>query len=430
MFNIAVIGAGKAAENYVQEHVDDATYRLTFFTTPGEGDFRGQKIQKISDIDTAAFEKVVICSQYVDAILQSLLKVDSTLSNVYIYSVQNNKVDKFDNSILTLKSGPTLYAHYELSEMSLAFNYSVFVNSAQVYADLYGYGKIVFIVTSGRFNHVSLLSASAYSEEQLFWRISNLLPMLSQLAPGYDSFLHFGDQLESAEYLKNKSESDIFPQNAVKKGIFAKELTASYTVAPCLLQGYTDDVQKFVVDSQAMEYLQQGLFQKVDKHKLVTITLRETTLTESRNSDIQAWSSFCRYLIKNGYQPLVLRDTAKALSLLDNDLFEDVLFFPVAGFNVHMRLALYESAFLNMGTDSGATTPTFFMPNTRYCFFFADLEETEKDIRGPLTPKYYDGLKVGENFPFLGKKQKFVWKAQTLENIVQEFNEMVALLND
>lgn len=428
--NVAVLGAGKAAEVYIEQYAERDADTFECFTSDGQGHLFDIAVNKLSLLNTSKYDKVVVCSQFIDAIVGTLQDNQQTLNNVYIFSYKTHTEHKLDTSSLTFKTGNTLYAYYRLSCMSLAFNYACFVNSAQVYANQHNYQKIVFIVSSGRFNHVNYGGSLAYSKEQQFWRLSNLLPMISQLANGYCSFLHFDDEKESNAYLQGKSQEHIFPDNAVQKGYFTKLVEASYTIGPCMLKLHFDDVQALSPDKQAVDYIENNILNRLNGKKLVTITLRETSLYTSRNSGLSKWQQFSQYLLERGYQPLIIRDTSRALEFNEENLFPGAICLSAAAFNVHIRTALYSVAYFNIGTDCGAIALAFFMKDINFSFFFVDTDNSRRmmtiEIENAKRKGIVTGLGVGLNYPFLSGQQRVVWEEETYENIVNEFEDFTS----
>lgn len=421
---IAIIGTGRAASIYLESFAGIRA-EFDYYSTSGGGEFNGQQIHKVATLKACDYDKVVICSQFIDQIIIEVQRYNRILKNLYYFDSQSREESYINPEKLSFSEGKTLYAYYRLSQMSLAFNFACFVNFAQVYANHHGYDKIAFVVSSGRFGHVSFGELKAYSGEQQFWRISNLLPMTAQLAPSYSSFMHLDDEAEADAFLQGKNSSDIFPENAVEQGYISRLVEASYTTGSCILKSHFEDIQSLKAIAESRRYVEKALLSKCDGRKIVTLTLRETSFDESRNSNVEAWAAFCDYLYQKGFQPVVVRDTEVALDFQSDNRFPNTIVVSSAAFNIHIRAALYEMSYLNMGTDSGAIAMLYFLKSADFVFFFCNPDDARKqvlsEVKACLFPDAQKYVRLDGDLPFLGEKQNIIWKKDYFENIVDEF---------
>jgi 6-hydroxymethylpterin diphosphokinase MptE-like len=145
----------------------------------------------------------------------------------------------------------------------------------------------------------------------------------------------------------------------------------------------------------------------------VVITLREADYWPARNSDLDAWLEFA----KECGDVIFVRDTAKA----DAPLW-DFETFPEASTDLHVRLALYQRAKMNLTVSngpgillwfSGAPFRTFVFPVPGY---------------GPHTPDSWEamqGFAWGEQAPWFGPDQRIIYERDTVENIRASLEEHV-----
>jgi hypothetical protein len=82
--------------------------------------------------------------------------------------------------------------------------------------------------------------------------------------------------------------------------------------------------------------------------RLVAITLRRYSYMPARNSNLPAWIAFARSLDASRYCPVFVPDTNDTIKGLPAEL-RDFVVFPEAAWNVSLRMALYERAFINLG---------------------------------------------------------------------------------
>ena len=100
----------------------------------------------------------------------------------------------------------------------------------------------------------------------------------------------------------------------------------------------------------------------------MTITLRQYDFAPDQNSNVANWISFIDGLDPAVYLPIIIPDTESSFSGLPADLDRHFVFEPAA-WNVHLRSALYERAWLNMGVVTGPIFLAVHSPKARYVIF-------------------------------------------------------------
>jgi hypothetical protein len=156
--------------------------------------------------------------------------------------------------------------------------------------------------------------------------------------------------------------------------------------------------------------------------RVVTITLRRYHYMPARNSNLSAWTTFARSLDPNRYLPVFIPDTHDLVPGLPPEMGEFTL-FPEAAWNVGLRMALYESAFLNLGVNNGPMGLCWLNERTRY----ATLKMETSDV--PQTTLAFFralGFEPGKSLPFATPMQEWVWEDDTQEAIGRAFNQLVA----
>jgi hypothetical protein len=152
--------------------------------------------------------------------------------------------------------------------------------------------------------------------------------------------------------------------------------------------------------------------------KPVIITLRETTSALGRNSRLDEWMKFAKWLRERGERVIFLRDTDKA-----EERMEDFELCPVASTNIDARLAVYLDAKCNLFVANGPATLAFFTDVPWMLFHYAD----PLDEHYPSTPngwKQYAGISPGEQFPWCNEKQRIIWEAPEFANMKAAWEEM------
>jgi hypothetical protein len=145
----------------------------------------------------------------------------------------------------------------------------------------------------------------------------------------------------------------------------------------------------------------------------VVITLRESGHWTHRNSDLETWIKFARYLQSQGEKVIFVRDTAKA-----DEPIEDFVICPRASRDLDSRMALHELAKMNMLSSNG---PAGLLLFSRCPWLqFIDIKE-EGFIYTPDTPRFWrekHNVEVGDQYPWSLPNQRIVWAKDTFDNIM------------
>src|SRR5207245_2370486 len=151
----------------------------------------------------------------------------------------------------------------------------------------------------------------------------------------------------------------------------------------------------------------------------ITITLRSYGIDPSRNSNLEAWATFAHELDPDRFAPIFVLDTETAMDPVPPAIRD----FPVsheAPWNLALRSALYELAYLNLAIVHGPTELLWYNDRCRYVIFFPrdESRQTNKEFIAA------NGLVHGEPLPFATPLQKWVWGPDDLDIIKREFAAM------
>lgn len=148
-----------------------------------------------------------------------------------------------------------------------------------------------------------------------------------------------------------------------------------------------------------------------DPRKL-SITLRECDYSTVRNSNLDAWVKFAERRKADGYNVVIVRDTAKAESPVPG--FE---ICPEASRDLHARILLYESCACNLGISNGPMGLNWFTDNP----FINIVPFGHFPGYNPATPQWWThsaGITPPEQFPWFHDNQRIEFgKMDTLDNI-------------
>jgi len=150
--------------------------------------------------------------------------------------------------------------------------------------------------------------------------------------------------------------------------------------------------------------------------KPVVITLREAEHYPHRNSQLEEWLKFATDLKNKGEEVIFLRDTLKAIEPLPG-----FTTCPIASFNIHRRMALYEQAKVNLLISNGPAGLCLF--SRASYLYFVNLQKNDKLYVANNSEWWLksNGITTGEQWPWATENQKMIWKRDTYKNISEEW---------
>lgn len=166
------------------------------------------------------------------------------------------------------------------------------------------------------------------------------------------------------------------------------------------LIGYAN---KLYIETGRLELLRPTM--KVDRGGYVTLTMRQSFRNKWRNSNMEAWGKFEKYL------------SGKNI---------DVLVFPECEeepMNLEKRMALYCAASMNLGVSNGPMALCLLSeaPYLTFNWFDNQHDATYDDVK--LRAK--QGFPVGSQLAFRNERQCLIYERDDYENIVRAYNEMM-----
>lgn len=182
---------------------------------------------------------------------------------------------------------------------------------------------------------------------------------------------------------------------------------------PALLEG-------FAASHAAHRYIGDWLRTLSGPSKVLCITLRQYAYDPQRNSDLAAWETFLGQVDPAEFSIVIVPDT---------DRFADVeppfsgrypIFSP-ACFDVDLRFALYEAAYLNMFVNNGPGSAATLSKKTRYLMFkmlAPDVVHCSEEVLMQL------GFEPGKSPKYASRFQKWVWADDDAETLWVEFCAM------
>lgn len=248
---------------------------------------------------------------------------------------------------------------------------------------------------------------AAIGSDNVDWRVANILMPLCRLFPAVSrvSLLDSQEAFEVVDGYRHVQPEGYGYRNP--KGATCRLDAPRLTFAPVLTVSKT---ASSVVDSY---------FPTADERKIVTITLRTYGYLEKRNSNIAAWVQFARSLDSKKYRPLFVPD-ASIHGVGTLPALHGCEVFDHACWNLELRAAIYQRAWMNAGVACGPLGISCFMadPITLMLFDPASFPADYKDAYYKST-----GLIPGRDPPFYSPRAKFHHGTDDYKTIRQAFDE-------
>ena len=242
------------------------------------------------------------------------------------------------------------------------------------------------------------------------WRIENLIIPLARLHPCCKGIQILPNRESASIYINCRH---IFPRGyslanpvEMNRADFYKEANN-----PKKITGLR-------ATKASREYIDKYITEKNIRKKIVTITLRLYEYDKIRNSNLLEWKKFINYLKERDFHPVVIPDTEKAWGK-EFEEFKEYLFTDIC-WNMQLRLALSETAYMNLGVQNGPLTMMFFAPNCNVLQMNSPCDSKELVKKAKNYEKVHH-CKEGVQFGYLHKHQRMSFKPDSCEIIKAEF---------
>lgn len=316
-----------------------------------------------------------------------------------------------------------LHAFYDLSLYPHTYDFAYFAMAAEIARHKAGLKTIhVHILRPGSKEAGRLPEGfhSAIGEDAREWRIYNVIIPILTLFPtirGYSVLPDAAAAYTMREHLKNIYPRDLDPAAGAPIHVPYREVNSTLSQYPGALRPRATQ--------ESLRYIQQWLAPRAKGRKPLVITLRQYKFLPARNSNVEAWLTFAKEVDKSQYFPIIVPDTATALDSPPPE-YGDIAVFPEAAFHLPLRMALYESAFMNLATTGGP--PMLLTLSDRCAFLY--FKHLVPGVRLCSVEHLSDvGFQVGKDLPHLKPNQHYVWEDDDLPVIRREFDAMVSRLS-
>jgi hypothetical protein len=305
-----------------------------------------------------------------------------------------------------------LTAVYDLDVNPLTFDFVYFLVAAELFSKRKKKSSfvVVFVPASER-REVNEKYNLIIDEKNSQWRFENIIIPLIGLYPACVGYSVLPDRDDLSETINGKLlypefyDKNLIGNDYYREVFLSKEKFVGFSASP-----------------QGKRYVESWRESNKITEKIVSITLRQYGYDPTRNSNVGEWIKIARLIKEEGFTPVFIPDTDKCFEL--GPKLEDFIVFRDPCWNIGLRAAFYEDAYLN-----------FFMPNGPGSY--ANLSKNIESV----TMKYATqdsetnnnevhkarGLSVGQRkFDFVENYQILSWEPDTFENISKEFYKFLA----
>ncbi len=414
--NILIYGAGETAKDFVREYGVNLDDCLLVSTEGGES-LLGREVRRFSSLKKSEPLTVIIVSQFFYEIYKSVKNSTIKYSDIYCYNPYKKTLSRADDLLRTEKRQKTLYAVYDLEQNPVSFDAAIFANAAEDYRIKKGFDAIHFIIVPPILTFGRLADAGFYDggvPEAYSDRLDCLLLPLFSLIRSKTGVSLLASRQEVEGLLEGQH---IFPGD-----YSVNHPKDSHN--PMVMLGLNGPVGYFEAPQRSRTFVEQYL-RRYNGKKVVTISVREYVDECSRNNNIEALNKFIAKLCKKTYEPIIVRDTAKAGLGPIPDL-DDIEYMPSASMDLGIRMALYECSYINLFCNNGVACLGFFSDTARYIVF----KLVDESI--PCTTSQYFKERLGidrSNKQLLWANndfQRLFWDEDSCDNMLREFTRLVA----
>ena len=318
-----------------------------------------------------------------------------------------------------------LYSVYDLEIAPITFNITEFLIDSELEANRTGKEGfvVVFVPNEEDALYVNEEYDSVIDSHSTLWRFQNIVLPLTTVAPKCKGVFILPDRSSVFSFI---NDHKVYPY--LYDGVNLRYLDESRLYdnldRPGIIQGLKAPIQ-------GCKYIQNWIKENDIKDPIVSITLRQYGYDKARNSRISEWSQASKYILESGFFPVIIPDTDQAFAnnelFTNNELFKNSYVFKECAWNMGLRMALYEASFLNFFVPNGPFHLANFMPNCSYIMMNAlpegSIVTTEAFIKNR-------GMEVGENYRWATPDQRQIFKKDTYENIIFEFERFVEEINN
>ena len=229
-------------------------------------------------------------------------------------------------------------------------------------------------------------------------------------------------------YLSNNDDKNIKQILSNYKYIYPKDYSFYKPIScPTKLPNVDSKIffPMYQANSRSKEIINKYL-ENFDNNKIITFTFRDLKHMKNRNTQYDEWVKFSQYLLKKNYTIFLVPDPLNYNpkffhKFLNCHIAEIVLW------NINLRTALYEAAFLNCSVSSGIFEVSSCYNHNSESLMFLDFDSYGKEYLDFGRKNW--GYKDTINQNWMSISQYYVYEKDNCENMIKAFEELMKKKN-
>jgi hypothetical protein len=310
----------------------------------------------------------------------------------------------------------------DLAVTSVAFDFAHCLAAAELKRRQNGLAAIEVIFVPG---NVEGLRQEAPQYDQVMpvaarhWRVRHILVAMLALLPSVRGY-RFCSSRDEAATLISRVPSHLYPEDY---RLYLPRQPSRRVVYDLAAQGMAV-FPMLRAPQHARELIGHFLDRHAQGRKAIVITLRDYAYTPQRNSRIANWVLFAASLDRSVYVPIFVFDTETVMHRSEADVGGNIV-CEAASWDLEIRMALYEAAWLNMAVMHGPMELCWFGEASRYLIFL----EVGLAPVGTRASLISAGHPPDRDLIFAKPYQHIVWEGDHLSILQREFEAMLPLLD-
>ena len=315
----------------------------------------------------------------------------------------------------------TLFLFYDLWAMPATYDVATVLALAELERRRRKLDAIHMVVVPGawRWAEETGFGAATGTEDQDLRAHALILP-LARLLPSCRGVTMCASR-EEAVWLRFAVARHVFP-DAYTPSIPSRPPEFSLVRAPDLTAAtFFPMFRACAAEARAIA---EFLANRIGHRHAIVVTLRQYDFMPDRNSRVADWIAFADELDPARFAVVFVPDTLRAFEKPAPGLERHVV-FEAASWNVGLRMALYEAAFLNMAVMHGPLELVWYNETCRYAVFMplgASPQSEEAFLRER-------GFVIGRDLPFARPWQHIIWEHDDIAAVRRTFIEMASLID-
>jgi hypothetical protein len=307
---------------------------------------------------------------------------------------------------------------YDLGVAPLTFDFATYLAAAEIERRRRGLDGITVLFVLGPHHGVRQEQPAyeaAIDHHARLWRLRHILiPMLAFVASVRGHAVCAGREQARALIAGDSTAAHVYPPDY--------RLFLPCQPAPADLRNKAragDPVWPlFRATEHGRRLAGQFFARHAGKRRVVVVTLRQSVMSPARNSRTADWLAFADELDPQLYLPIFIRDSDTVMR--EPAAIQRHMVCDAAAWNLELRMALYERAWLNMAVMHGPMELCWYCEEARYLLFVPIETDavTSPDVLNEA------GHRIGQDLEFATPGQHLVWEADSLAAIRTAFAAM------